>query len=61
MKTWLVGTMKIDAVSAEMAYRNVCCFFNPDTPVKVIGEDGTVRTFTRTLDASGNLIEVKEC
>lgn len=60
MKTWLIGNMKIDAPSAEMAYRNVCCFFNPGTPVAVIGEDGTVRKFTRKLDASGNLIELKE-
>ena len=60
MKTWIVGNMKINASSAEMAYRGVCCFFNPETPVAVIGEDGTVRKFTRTLDASGNLEKVEE-
>lgn len=58
--TFIVGTMKLEASSAEMAYRAVCCFFGAETPVAVIGEDGTIRKFTRKLDASGNLIEVKE-
>ena len=60
MSTFIVGNMKLEASSAEMAYRAVCCFFNAETPVAVIGEDGTVRKFTRTLDESGNLIEIKE-
>ena len=60
MSAFIVGNMKLEASSAEMAYRAVCCFFNTETPVAVIGEDGHVRKFTRKLDESGNLIEIKE-
>ena len=60
MSTFIVGNMKLEASSAEMAYRAVCYFFSAEKPVAVIGEDGTARKFTRMLDKSGNLIEIKE-
>lgn len=51
---------EVIASNAEMAYRGVCCWYNPGHRVAVIDAE-TMETviFTRTLDENGNLSEVR--
>lgn len=51
---------EVSASNAEMAYRGVCCWYNPGRRVAVIDAE-TMETviFTRTLDENGNLSEVR--
>lgn len=46
----------IEAADHETAYRAMCCWYNPGTPITVTDtETGAAETFTRILDSKGNL------
>ena len=49
------------ATSPDMAYRGVCCFYDPDRKI-AIHEAGSdiCHVYTRKLDKNGNLLEVIE-
>lgn len=50
---------KIDASTPEMAYRGVCSFYMPETPVTIRDvETGECHTYTRILDNAGNLKDI---
>lgn len=47
------------ASTPEMAYRGICCFYMPETPITIVdSETHESRTFTRKLDNAGNLLEI---
>lgn len=49
----------VDAVSHEMAYRNVGNWWMPSTPVTIRNtRTGECQTFTCKLDNAGNLVSV---
>lgn len=51
---------EIEAATHEIAYRAVCCWHSPSTPITVTDtETGTAETFTRILDAEGNLQRIE--
>lgn len=47
------------ASTPEMAYRGICYFYMPETPVTIVDtETHESRTYTRRLDKSGNMLEI---
>ena len=51
----------VTAATAEMAYRGVCCFFNPSRKIAIRdAETGTTQIFTRHVDSTGRTVEIKE-
>lgn len=47
------------ASTPEMAYRGICCFYMPETPVTIVDtETHESRTYTRRLDRNGNMLEI---
>lgn len=49
----------IYASTPEMAYRGICCFYMPETPITIRNsETHEEMTFTRKLDNAGNLQQV---
>lgn len=52
-------TVTSHARPLEIIYRSVCCWFGPACPVTVTDtETGEHATFTRSLDAAGNLVSI---
>lgn len=52
-------TITIHACPLEIVYRSICCWFGPARPVTVTDmETGERATFTRSLDAYGNLVAI---
>lgn len=52
-------TITSHARPLEIIYRSVCCWFGPACPVTVTDtETGESATFTRSLDAAGNLVSI---
>lgn len=52
-------TITSHARPLEIIYRSICCWFNPACPVTVTDtETGESATFTRSLDAAGNLVSL---
>lgn len=52
-------TITSHARPLEIIYRSVCCWFGPACPVTVTDtETGESATFSRSLDAAGNLVSV---
>lgn len=50
---------KIEASTPEMAYRNVCCFYMPETPVTIHNlRTNESITYTRELDRWGNMMKI---
>ena len=51
----------LDAISSEMVYRCVACFYNPSTKVIVIDtENNIANIYTRKIDLNGNLVCIFE-
>lgn len=51
----------VTAATAEMAYRGVCCFFNPSRKIAVRdAETGSTKVFIQRIDMNGLLLEVTE-
>lgn len=52
-------TITSHARPLEIIYRSVCCWFGPACPVTVTDtETGESATFSRSLDAAGNLVSI---
>ena len=50
---------EVEARTPETAYRGVCCWFSPSTPVAILDpQTGHTVIYTRTLDGAGNLVQV---
>lgn len=50
---------EVEASTAEMAYRGVCCWYSPRTRVAVRDtETGATVIYSRRQDTAGNLLEV---
>ncbi len=50
----------IEAMSAEVAYRGVCCWYSEKTPVAVMDiETGEAEIYTGQLDQAGNLVQIR--
>ena len=64
MKTYTVSAngkqiLTTEAINHDMAYRGVCCWFLPETPVTICDEStGKCFVYTRALDKGGNLIAI---
>lgn len=51
----------VEAMTAESAYRGVCCWYSPKTPVAIMdSETGATIIFTRELDKAGNLDKIRK-
>lgn len=49
----------VDAPNAEMAYKNLCGWYNPTTKIIIIDlETKYTHIFSRELDKNGNLISI---
>ena len=52
--------IEVETGSPELAYRALCCWYDPDTPVIVTNtENGATAAYIRVLDGKGNLQEVR--
>ncbi len=52
---------EIEATNHEMAYRGVCCWYNPNRKVIVINKSTKeAKIYTREIDKKGNLIKIIE-
>ena len=51
----------VDAQNAEMVYRGICSDYSPETPVAIMDTaTGKTVIFTRSLDNSGNLLQIRK-
>ena len=51
--------LEVQAATAEMAYRGMCSWYNPNKRVVVTdASTGEVAVFYRKLDSAGNLLEI---